>query len=90
MRYFPTPAAQDLAIKRLLVYLDQSTSIFSNGFIEELEGSDHEIMAAMSRGFLNISWIDRKDRLCLRVSEEGRKWVMAKRCKKPRRGHTHK
>jgi hypothetical protein len=85
--YFTTRAAQDVAVERLLVYIGQSTTIFCQDFIEELDGSDHEITAAIILKFVDI-WIDGKGGVHIRVSEEGRGWLSEyqnrpKKAKKP-------
>lgn len=75
-RYFTTAAAQVVAIKRLLVYLGQSVTVFSQDFIEEKDGSDHEITAAIKLNLVDI-WIDARGGVHLRVSKAGRAWLLA-------------
>jgi hypothetical protein len=74
--YLETRAAQDVAVMKLLTYIGTSKKCFSQDLLEALEPTDHEIIAAMSQGFVEVDWIDGKGGVYLRVSDEGRDWII--------------
>lgn len=80
-RYFRTRAAQDIAIAKLLEYIGTSKVIFPQNLLEDLEFSDHEIMASILLGFVEIAWIDGKGGVYLRVSDKGRDWIVVNQWK---------
>lgn len=74
--FFPTRFEQDRAVEQLLRGIGNSTKRYSVNFIEGLEGSDHQVSAAMLMGYVDI-WIAGA-LVWIRVSDAGREWLVAR------------
>jgi hypothetical protein len=75
-KFFATRIEQDRAVERLLRSIGRSEMSFSLSFIYDIDGSDHEVVAAMTQNLVDV-WANHNS-IYFRVSNDGKSWLRAR------------